>query len=131
MNRLIFLSLHKGEMSEALRLMFRAADTSGDGGISQEEFDKMMSLQSVRDDFAKIGLDVEEVEQFFTVLVSDDGEADYNEFLTGALAMATSAPVIDKIKSLQHEIKIEQGIEFILDSIAPLEKFLPPMLPNK
>ena len=29
------------------------------------------------------------------VLVSDDGQADYNEFINGALAMATSAPAID------------------------------------
>merc|ERR1712194_254571 len=96
----------KGELSEALRMIFRSADTSGDGAISQEEFDMMMAHSQVVEEFANMGLDLDEVSQFFSVLVADDGAADYNEFLNGALAMATSAPAIDMMKHLQHEIKI-------------------------
>jgi hypothetical protein len=112
----------KGQLSETLRMIFQAADTSGDGALSQAEFDILMSHQSVVDEFAGMGLDIDEVGQFFTVLVADDGSADYNEFINGALAMATSAPAIDMMKSLQHEVKIETGIQQILESLQPLKK---------
>merc|ERR1719321_2123842 len=97
----------KGEFSENLRLMFTAADTSGDGAISQEEFDVMMSHKAVKNQFANMGLDVDSVNQFFSVLTADDGMADYNEFISGALAMASSAPALDMLKGLQRQMKME------------------------
>merc|ERR1711937_292164 len=86
-------------------MIFRDADTSGDGCISQEEFDVMMSHSQVRQEFVKMGLDIDEVCVFFSVCISDDGLADYDEFINGALAMATSAPNVNMMKKLQQDIK--------------------------
>jgi len=113
----------KGALSESLRKIFKAADTSGDGGISQEEFDGMMSRKFVVKEFATLGLDVDEVAQFFSVLVADDGTADYNEFLDGALAMATSSPTVDMMKQLQHQVKMEEGVQKLIQLLMPVHKF--------
>lgn len=116
----------KGEMSETLRMMFRAADTSGDGAMSQEEFDQMISQESVVDDFAKMGMDVDAVSQFFAVLIADDGTADYEEFITGALAMATSAPGMDMMKNLQEQIKLTHEIQQIKEAVLAVKHMLSP-----
>lgn len=110
----------KGELSQILRMMFEAADTSGDGAISEEEFEHMLAHSTVVEDFSKMGLDIDKVRQFFSVLVADDGTADYNEFLSGALAMATSSPAIDTMKTLQHNIKIERDIKTVREAVLPL-----------
>merc|ERR1712232_725558 len=86
--------------------IFNAADTSGDGAISEEEFEHMMRRKDVLKQFAGMGLDIDEVTAFFTVLSADDGSADYAEFVDGALAMASSAPSLDRLKSLQNQMKI-------------------------
>jgi len=116
----------KGESSETLRNIFVAADSSGDGALSQEEFDEMMSHSTVVDEFARMGLDVDEVQTFFAVLVADDGTADYNEFINGALAMASSAPCIDMMKRLQHDIKVELILNRILEAVIPLSEPVSP-----
>lgn len=41
----------------------------------------MIKCEDVLDQFAELGLDMDEVTAFFTVLSADDGAADYNEFL--------------------------------------------------
>lgn len=98
---------NKGNSAEQLRKIFNGADTSGDGCINGEEFELMMSHPDVVAEFAMLGLDADEVGSFFTVLSADDGTADYNEFITGALAMASSAPTLDRMKALQNQMKIE------------------------
>lgn len=101
---------HKGASAEKLRLIFNDADTSGDGCIGESEFDAMMEKSAVVDEFALLGLDRDEVTSFFTVLAADDGTADYNEFITGALAMASSAPTLDRLKALQNQMRIEANV---------------------
>jgi len=112
----------RGESSSRLLQMFQAADTSNDGGIGQEEFDKMMALRTVVEEFAKMGLDLDEVNQLFSVLVSDDGNADYDEFIRGALAMASSAPALNIVKNLQHTMLMETGIQKIIQYVSPVGK---------
>jgi hypothetical protein len=98
---------NKGASAEKLRAVFNEADTSGDGCISKAEFNLMMQSEDVIEDFASLGLDPDEVTSFFTVLSADDGTADYNEFISGALGMASSAPTLDRLKAMQGQIKIE------------------------
>merc|ERR1712048_1266193 len=109
----------KGELSEVLRVMFQTADTSGDGAITQDEFDVMMAQPSVLAHFGDMGLDIDEVNAFFSVLTSDDGQADYNEFINGALAMASSSPTLDRMKSLQNQLRIERDVMDIRSRVIP------------
>jgi len=103
---------HKEGMAAVLTKMFMAADISGDGAISKLEFDLMMEDDEVLKQFALMGLDAEEVGSFFIVLSADDGHADYNEFITGALFMASSAPTLDRLKALQMQMKITEYVTF-------------------
>jgi hypothetical protein len=98
---------HKGASAQKLCKIFHDADTSGDGCINVVEFEGMIQQENVIMQFQSLGLDPDEVTSFFTVLSADDGSADYNEFITGALAMASSAPTLDRLKELQTSIKLE------------------------
>jgi len=115
----------QGESSKRLLRTFEAADTSGDGAICQEEFDEMMSLRAVVDEFAKMGLDIDEVYQLFSVLASD-GEVDYDEFVHGALALASSAPALDTVKNLRHTMLMEKRVQEIAECVSPLKKLYGP-----
>ena len=70
-----------------LRMIFEEADDSKDGAISSEEFKVMMQNKEVLDHFKNLNLEVDEFTALFSVLSADDGLADYEEFLTGALKM--------------------------------------------
>merc|ERR1712232_1495253 len=97
---------NKKALADQLRNIFKEADTSHDRAISQDEFDEMMKRREVCEQFEGMGLDIDEVTTFFTVLSAEDGQADYDEFVAGALAMASSAPSLDRMKSLQNQMKI-------------------------
>lgn len=104
------LSHHK-ILAQCLREIFTEADSSGDGSISQDEFDQMIINDDVIELFSFMGLDMDEVAAFYTVLSADDGQADYVEFLNGALAMASSAPNLDRMKSMQNQMKISGDLK--------------------
>merc|ERR1719454_2184840 len=91
---------HKHALAEQLTSIFRDIDTTGDGTITQEEFDTMMSKPSIMRKFVNFGLDRDDVYTLFEVLTSDDGEADYHEFIAGVLFMKSSSPRIDAMKTL-------------------------------
>lgn len=115
---------NKGTSAEALRVMFNEADSSGDGLINGKEFNAMMEHDEVVDMFKSMGLDPDEVAAFFTVLSADDGAADYAEFITGALAMASSAPTLDRLKAMQNQIKIETLVHQNTAYLASIMKHL-------
>jgi hypothetical protein len=105
---------HKGESAEKLRIVFLEADINGSGAVDLEEFEIMMDQPHVVKMFGSLGLDVDEVAAFFTVLSADDGSADYNEFITGALYLATSAPTLDRLKAMQGNIRNSNSLDSIL-----------------
>lgn len=112
----------RGKIASALRVIFSEVDSSGDGSINQDEFDSMLESPHVLAEFSNLGLDIDEVCALFSVLTSDDGEADSDEFICGALAMSTSSPTLDAMKSLQNQMKIAKGIDDIITSLQPMRR---------
>merc|ERR1712187_692374 len=85
------------------KLIFSKADTSGDGKLSKLEFQAMMQDTVLVEMFERLDMDIDEVYALFEILSSDDGFADYEEFLVGALKMKSSARTFDAIQIL-HEL---------------------------
>jgi hypothetical protein len=114
----------KKEIGEKIEELFKAADETGDGCLGVEEFEAMLSKQEVIDAFAEMGLDMDELYALFSVLSSDDGSADYEEFMTGALSMTASSPQLDTMKSAQNQLKLACDIHLVLDQTLAIRKTL-------
>merc|ERR1711871_1078615 len=104
----------KERFANVIREIFISADTSGDGAINAEEFKRMVVDPVVGQCFEKLGLEVYEVVTLFHLLADDDGIADYEEFLEGALKMKNSARTIDVIQILHEHMKLGKQLNFII-----------------
>jgi hypothetical protein len=118
-------NMKKKEMyASLLNDIFLSADETGDGAIGHAEFEKMMADPVVVENFAKLDLDVDEVTALYSVLSSDDGNADYNEFLHGALKMNSSARTIDSVQVMHKQMKMTRGISEILEEMKCLTQLI-------
>jgi len=98
-------------IADQIKAIFAEADESGDGTISVSEFTKMIYNPLVGECFDKLELEVFEVATLFQMLVSDDGVADYQEFLEGTLKLKNSARTIDIIQILHEHMKLMKVVE--------------------
>jgi len=114
----------KEHFASELRHIFAAGDTSGDGMISRDEFELMLGNVEVVASFKKLELEMEEVEALFNVLSADDGQADYEEFLAGALKMKCSARTMDAVQILHAQILLSRGLKQVWDSLQRLNSSL-------
>lgn len=115
----------KDKFAGALRDIFVLVDTSGDGAISLDEFETMLQNEEVFKNFRKLGLDEDEVTALFTVLSDDDGCADYEEFLHGALKMNSSARTIDSVQVMHNQMSMHRDLLQLLEFMEPLRKLRP------
>lgn len=93
--------------------IFKLADVSGDGVINAEEFQAMMVDPIINAMFDKLEIDLPEVQLLFSVLCDDDGQADYEEFLQGALKMKNSARTIDAVQILHQLGMVKRMVNHI------------------
>lgn len=114
----------KKDVAAKIHDMFQAADETGDGSLGEEEFQAMLERQEVVDAFDEIGLDIDELMALFSVLSSDDGAADYEEFMCGALAMTASSPSLDNMISSQNQLKLMSDTHLILGETLAIRKVL-------
>jgi len=120
------MDAQKSKKATAIKIeaMFKAADSSGDGSLGEEEFAAMLEKPEVVAAFDEMGLDTDELMALFSVLSSDDAQADYEEFLNGALAMTGSAPSLDNMKSSQNQLKLLSDTHLILGETLAIRKVL-------
>jgi len=104
----------KEKYAKQLMTIFHHGDTSRDGAISKEEFEAMLEKPNVVEAFEKRGLDLFEVETLFNTLSSDDGDADYEEFLEGALKMTSSTHTLDSVQVMHNQMKMSRDLDSIL-----------------
>jgi voltage-gated sodium channel len=109
----------KERFASELRIIFNEGDTSGDGRISQEEFDAMLHNPEILSKFRKLDLEIEEVDALFSVCSAEDGEADYEEFLAGSLQMKGSARTIDTIQILHKQMEILRQVNHLSSFLRP------------
>merc|ERR1712224_1006737 len=101
----------KEHFAQKLKQVFEEADDSGDGQINAAEFKHMLSLVHVGTIFRELDLEVCEVVALFHLVADDDGAANYEEFLDGALKMKSSARTIDVITILHEQTKLSKKID--------------------
>merc|ERR1712012_1068199 len=83
---------------------FLAADTSGDGFLSLQEFEDVMSIPEVQGFLALLDLDIGEATSLFHVLNDGDDCLDYGEFVQGVTRLKGQARAMDVI-TIDRDIK--------------------------
>lgn len=106
--------------AEVIRSVFAKADSSGDGAISEKEFVSMIYDPEVADNFIKLGLELFEITMLFRLLSDEDGVADYDEFLRGAMQLNSGATNVDIIKILHETATLRAQIAKLAADIDPL-----------
>lgn len=103
----------KEKIASELAKIFVQADTSGNGAISQQEFRQMLANEEVVVCLSHLGIEIDEAVALFGVLCVDDGEADYEEFLNGALKVNGSAKTIDTLQILHQVLEMHRLLQKI------------------
>merc|ERR1719296_479449 len=87
----------KRETFDKLHQILVAADTSGDGTISIEEFEDILSVPKVRGFLEMLELETDEVVALFNLLDPGTGEIPYNDFIQGIFKLKGQARSMDVI----------------------------------
>merc|ERR1712032_1327183 len=95
-----------------LRALFMAADTDGDGQLTQDELTRVLSFEKVRLWLGKLGVDANDPEALFELLdVNGDGSISSEAFVTCVKRLKGEAraqdliPVVHDCKQILHHCK--------------------------
>jgi len=96
---------------EKLRAFFNEADQSGDGWLTWDEFEAVVSQERVKTYLSALELDVNELEDLFTMLDDGDGRMSCDEFLGGVKRVKGQAKSIDVVRLLYdiQKMAVEVG----------------------
>lgn len=100
----------KEAIAAELEKIFEQADTSKNGAISRAEFIGMLANEEVVACLSRLDIEIDEAVALFGVLCADDGEADYEEFLNGALKVNSGAKTIDTLQILHQVLEMHKAI---------------------
>jgi len=110
----------KKAYAKKLMDVFEAADVTGDGKISLEEFEHFLTDPKVKSYLATLELDTHETKTLFSMLDDGDGEVTAEEFIQGAMRLkggARSQDVISIMHDFNHLRKaLEPVLKFFADS---------------
>merc|ERR1712187_208952 len=108
----------KARFASALRTAFHEADTSGDGVLTVDEFETMMENRVFLETFKDLELEEEDLHALFQIISDDDGVADYEEFLDGAMKMKNTARIFDTVQIMHNELLIRRILADMLQQLA-------------
>lgn len=107
----------KQKLAEGIREVFLEADVDHNGKLSVKEFEQMLYDPRVGKYFASLELEVAEVATLFQLLAADDGVADYEEFLEGALKLTNSVKTVDVIQILHANQTLQKQVQIVYEAV--------------
>jgi len=106
----------KQKFASKLQEVFRAADESGDGLVSEAEFHAFLVNPKARALFSAMELESHEVESLFEMLDDGDGSVSFDEFLQGVVRLKGTARSQDVLAILHESRKVLKNLHG-LDSL--------------
>jgi len=91
-----------GAVTRKLHGIFMAADTSGDGLLTEDEMSRMLEHEKVRILLSKLGLEASDGHVLFGMLNDGTGSINLDEFLSGIKHLKGEARSIDLIPLIQN-----------------------------
>jgi len=96
---------------EKMRDIFDEIDDSGDGLVSKEEFDQLMTDKIMRNWLSTMDLEVTELETVFKLLDDGDGKIAVDEFIKGVVRVRGNAKSIDMVNLISMTKRMESRVE--------------------
>lgn len=109
----------KAGYAARLEQVFREADRSGDGKVTWEEFEELLSKPSARAYLSALELETHEVESMFMLLDDGDGSISSEEFLSGIVRLKGQARSLDVLLLLHENKKIAAHVDRLTNDILP------------
>ncbi|CAE7741098.1 SCN4A [Symbiodinium sp. CCMP2592] len=110
---------HVAKMSE----LFHGADTSRDGKLDLEEFERIMTNQEIKMWLAAMELDVSNVEELFKMLnTNGDGRLSATELVQGVSQLSGTSKAQDVRKILKTVEGMEKQLKSLTTSTHPLRR---------
>jgi len=103
-----------------LEEVFQAADTSGDGALSPEEFEDVLSIPQVRGYLELLELQVVEVQGLYNLLADVSGQIKSEEFVDGIMKLKGQARSMDIIAIMRDVKQILTRLDRIDAGCMPL-----------
>jgi len=100
-----------------LTSFFKRLDASGDGVLSLEEFQSMLSEPTLSSWLDALGIDPNHLGDFFEMLDNGDGDLTVDEFVEGASRVRGQAQSIDLAYLMHSSRKLEYRVSCLLECI--------------
>merc|ERR1712129_118653 len=100
-----------GAVTRKLHAIFRAADTSGDGMLTEDEISHLLAHEKVRMLLSKLGLEAGDGRVLFQMLDDGRGFINRDEFVAGIKNLKGEARSIDLIPLAQNCSRILENCE--------------------
>jgi hypothetical protein len=110
----VMIQVHKKEREKyasKLRNLFMAADTSGDGAVSYEEFTCVLNIPEAKSYLATLELAAHDVDNLFNLLDDGDGQISLDEFINGCIRLKGTAKSQDLIAVLHAVEKLSKTMK--------------------
>jgi len=105
--------------------LFSAADTSGDGFLSREEFDQILSFPTVRVWMSSLGMAVQDSEALFAVFTegaASDTKISYEEFIHGVMRLKGHGREQDILCNMRDTRRILKHCETMRLELAQMQR---------
>lgn len=108
--------LEKSVFVEKLTIMFEELDKSGDGKLTLDELQHLITDKLLRTLMSTLGVTVHDVESLFKLLADGDGEIDIDDFTRGlsrckGLAQGLDVVILDKLIKV-----LDEKVDYLLEA---------------
>lgn len=110
------------ETCRKLEQIFEVADVSGDGALSPQEFEDILSIPEVSCYMELLEIEVREVRNLFSILDNGTGLIRYEDFVNGIMTLKGQARTMDivTVKMDLQKVMIEiRELQFMIDPDKP------------
>jgi len=106
----------KAAYMSKLRNFFEEADTSGDGSLSQEEFEAIIANPKVKQWLNVLELEVSESSRLFRLL-AEGGEVTVDQFMHGVARLKGQSRSVDTVSIMRDVWKLQEQTQEILQML--------------
>eukprot|EP00443_Scrippsiella_acuminata_P031406 CAMPEP_0115179056 /NCGR_PEP_ID=MMETSP0270-20121206/6217_1 /TAXON_ID=71861 /ORGANISM="Scrippsiella trochoidea, Strain CCMP3099" /LENGTH=195 /DNA_ID=CAMNT_0002592033 /DNA_START=84 /DNA_END=668 /DNA_ORIENTATION=- len=114
----------KEQLAQSLRDFFEAADTSGDGLLTKEEFDDIIGNQKIKTWLSMLELSLHETEELFAILADGDGLVSFDEFAKGVVQLKGAARSEDVMAIKRNAKSLSQEVHRLHQALSQLTKLV-------